>query len=111
MLNVTRDDDTFVVDGEIDMSNVEDLVRAVAAAEDLETIRLDMSRVTFIDSSGIRGLLRISTLLEARELVLVSPHSRVLHVLHLVGLDDSRAFRIVGYADPLERNNDGKDPE
>ncbi len=96
MLGLTRDEaGTFIVDGEIDMSNVEELVRAVAAGTDSRGVRLDMSRVTFIDSTGIRGLLRISKLLQERELVLVAPHPRVMLVLRLARLDDTAPFRIV----------------
>lgn len=108
MLNVTRDGDVFLLDGEIDMSNVDELVRSVAAAVDTRTVRLDMSRVTFIDSTGIRGLIRIAKLLEGGEIVLVSPHPRVLKVLRLVRLDETPTFRIVEDAEASEPEDQGE---
>ena len=45
--------------GELDISTVEDAARALAAAASLTNISLDLSELTFIDSSGVRLLLNL----------------------------------------------------
>jgi anti-sigma B factor antagonist len=92
----------LILTGEIDMSNVQDLVdaatelaedRALRLRED-RALRLRMEGVSFIDSTGIRGLLRIAEM-TGGELVLVSPHPAVRKVLRVLGLDATPPLRIV----------------
>ena len=55
----SRDASTVIVAaaGEIDLSNVGELREAVTkAAEDCDRLRLDLSQVDFIDSTGLGGL-------------------------------------------------------
>jgi anti-sigma B factor antagonist len=85
---------TLVLQGEIDMSNVEDLVDAALSRPDRETLRLHMEHVTFIDSTGIRGLLRIAEAYGG-ELELVAPHPTVRKVLRVLGLDATPPLRVV----------------
>lgn len=95
MLTIERDADgrVLVLKGEIDMSNVQDLVDAATELAD-RGIRLRMEGVSFIDSTGIRGLLRIAEM-TGGELVLVSPHPTVRKVLRVLGLDATPPLRIV----------------
>jgi anti-anti-sigma factor len=96
VLTIERDADgrTLVLKGEIDMSNVEDLVDAATELAEDRGIRLRMEGVSFIDSTGIRGLLRIAEM-TGGELVLVSPHPAVRKVLRVLGLDATPPLRII----------------
>jgi anti-anti-sigma factor len=84
----------LVLSGEIDMSNVQDLVDAASELVESRGLRLRMEGVSFIDSTGIRGLLRIAEM-TGGELVLVSPHPAVRKVLRVLGLDATPPLRIV----------------
>lgn len=81
---------TFRLIGEMDISNAETLAAVLEKhAEGEGDITLDLSALTFIDSSGIRVLLRAMDRLDGRgRLVLISPTSSVRHVLALMGLED-----------------------
>ena len=48
----------FEVEGELDLSNAEELAEALseAVAEDPDSMLVDLSAVSFIDSSGIRAI-------------------------------------------------------
>jgi anti-sigma B factor antagonist len=85
---------TVVLAGEIDMSNVEELVEAVTSRLGGGRVRLHMEGVTFIDSTGIRGLLRIAEA-SGGELEVVSPHTSVRKVLRVLGLDATPPLRVV----------------
>lgn len=96
MLTVDEGDDgkTLVLQGEIDMSNVDDLVDAALSRPNRERLRLHMEGVTFIDSTGIRGLLRIAEAYGG-ELEVVAPHPTVRKVLRVLGLDVTPPLRVV----------------
>ena len=88
--------------GEIDLSTVEDVEGGLRSAIDdgAGAIVLDLREVSFLDSSGLRLLLRLhKDLGEAgRRLVLVQGPRRVARVFELTGAEDQ--FEIV--ADPAE---------
>ena len=53
--------------GEIDLSGLDELRRAVlAAAEEAERLVLDLSRVEFIDTTGLAALLELRSTLQGR---------------------------------------------
>jgi anti-anti-sigma factor len=91
----------FRLIGELDISNADTL----AALLDREVqgegdITLDLSELTFIDSSGIRVLLKAMDSMNGRgTLVLSSPTSSVRHTLSLMGLDGGDRIRVVDPAD------------
>lgn len=89
-----EDGRTLVLRGEIDLSNIHDLVEAALSRPDTERVRLRMDGVTFIDSTGIRGLLRIAEAYGG-ELEVVSPHSAVRKVLRVLSLDVTPPLRVV----------------
>ena len=69
---------------------------------DCRRIQLDLSQVTFIDSTGA-GLLvhsQRSFREHNKELVLSAPSESVMEILRLLGVD--RLLRIVGQADPAD---------
>jgi anti-sigma B factor antagonist len=93
-----EDGRTLVLRGEIDMSNVDELVQAARTHAERARIRLRMEQVTFIDSTGIRGLLRIAEA-NGGELEVVAPHSAVRKVLRVLGLDATPPLRVVDEPD------------
>ena len=83
-LLVREDDSTLVVSGEIDMSTAGMLwVTINATFGPAETARLDLSEITFIDSSGISVLLRAA---KERELRVTGASRQVQRVLDMAGL-------------------------
>jgi anti-sigma B factor antagonist len=76
--------------GELDLYSVDELSEGlqpqVAAAGDL---RLDLSELTFIDSSGIRALFQLNAQLEAGTLILERPSPFARRVMGIVGLGES----------------------
>ena len=83
-LLVREDDSTLVVSGEIDMSTAGMLwVTINATFGPGEPARLDLSEVTFIDSSGISVLLRAT---RERDLRVTGASRQVQRVLDMAGL-------------------------
>lgn len=95
-LQATRvgDSDVVEVTGEVDLHTVEDLEAFIS---DLEAPKLviDLTRVTFMDTTGIRFLLDLSNRLtgEDRKLALVlKEQSPVYLLLKVTGLSDQFAI-------------------
>ena len=84
-------DETLYVTGELDVASAPALEHAVAHAIDGQggEFRLDFSGLTFMDSTGARGLMHVHNRVEAlgRRLVVVSPTRAVRRVIDLMGLD------------------------
>jgi anti-sigma B factor antagonist len=80
---------TFKVAGELDISNADQLAAVlVPAAEGGGRVVLDCSELRFVDSSGIRVLIRAMDRLRGQGvLVLRSPTTPVRQVIQLMGLD------------------------
>jgi anti-anti-sigma factor len=77
----------FVVRGEVDAAVGDDLVEAVGTCGE-GPLLLDLSGVTFLDSSGIHALLRIAEAIGPdRCVVLHGERPSVKRVLDLVGID------------------------
>jgi anti-sigma B factor antagonist len=76
------------VAGEIDMSNATELAEYIVQFEDGE-VALELSDVTFVDSSGLRALLAAHERLKrgGTRLVIRKASARVLRVLEIAGLD------------------------
>lgn len=76
--------------GEIDAHSVLDLERAVEDIEPAATLVLDMSGVTFIDSSGLRSIVEMHNrhLDGGGRLVLSDPSSAVRRLIDITGLGD-----------------------
>lgn len=79
-----------VLAGEIDLASVESLEAAIAATEATaaKDVVLDMSGVTFLDSSGLRVLVTANERLSATggRLVIRRPSPSVMRVLEITGL-------------------------
>jgi anti-anti-sigma factor len=78
----------LTVRGEIDMDNAGELVDAIARIGG--TAVVDLSGVTFIDSTGLQGLLRAQRAARQRgdDLILRHPSTTVRRLLELTGLID-----------------------
>jgi stage II sporulation protein AA (anti-sigma F factor antagonist) len=83
---------TLVVAGELDVASGPALEHEVARVLDGQggDFRLDLSALTFMDSTGARALVRVHRRIESigRRLVLVSPTPPVRRVIELLGLDE-----------------------
>src|SRR5215217_9764621 len=92
-ITASRDGSTAIVtaDGEIDISNVGDLRSAVTeAAEDCDRLRLDLTGIDFIDSTGLGGLLELRSTLRARSVTLeiVAGDGPVRQAVEITGLGE-----------------------
>jgi anti-anti-sigma factor len=81
-------DGVVSVRGEIDHVTIDRVVRAVESAGDV--VVLELARVTFIDSSGLQGVLRTQQAARSRggDVVLRRPSHVVDRVLEITGLRD-----------------------
>jgi anti-anti-sigma factor len=80
---------TFIVSGELDIGNVDRLTRAIAPdAVPGAHLVLDLSRLEFMDCSGIRALIEILTAIGPDgRLLIKSPSRAVRRVLELAGAE------------------------
>lgn len=82
--------ETLYLTGELDIATGPALERTVAGALDGQggEFRLDISALTFMDSTGADALLRVHKRVESlgRRLVVVSPTGAVRRVFELMGL-------------------------
>ena len=83
--------ETLFVMGELDIASVSALEHAVSQALNGQggEFRLDLSQLTFMDSTGAQALLQVHKRAEGlgRHLVVVSPTREVRMVLEVLGLD------------------------
>ena len=93
---VTKADEVVVgvLSGEIDLSNAKELEREIEDAVPNTALGmvLDLSKLSYLDSSGIRLLLSLAGRLRWRgqDLVLAAPpESRCRRVLSLAGIDNT----------------------
>jgi anti-sigma B factor antagonist len=103
-MDVERRGDAVVahVQGDVDLSNSAELHRALedAVVPDTHGVAVDMSRVGYVDSTGMTVLATVAKGLEVRRqrLAVVAPQgSGVRRLLEIVGID-----RVVGLHDSLD---------
>jgi anti-sigma B factor antagonist len=78
---------TLLLSGELDMAYAEALTDAASPLmEQPGDVTFDLSRLSFIDSSGLLALLRTADRLEGGSLILRQPSDPVRRVLDLVEL-------------------------
>lgn len=91
---VFRDGGTIrlAVAGEIDLHNRESLISAAIAAlqESVSLLEIDLSGVTFCDSSGVSGFLAIHRIAagDGKRMVLTNPQGALERTLEVAGLLD-----------------------
>jgi anti-anti-sigma factor len=80
---------TLVLTGELDMARTDALSEAVGPlVEQPGDVIVDLQGLSFIDSSGLLGLLRIADRVQEGTLILHKPSDPVRRVLDLVELAD-----------------------
>jgi anti-anti-sigma factor len=88
--------------GELDLATTATLERELAGVVDTPgDVTLDLSALTFLDSSGIRSLLVLCGRLSEGRIVLDRPTPPVLRVLELLGVERAKG--------PLVIRSDGGD--
>lgn len=87
-LRVERASDTIVLIGEIDAHTAGEVRNALLLVPADGDIRVDMSHVTFLDSSGLRVVLEAHQAFErdGRRLVVIAPSRPVTRVIEVAGL-------------------------
>jgi anti-sigma B factor antagonist len=79
----------IVISGEVDMASAPTLEAALVDVDASQPLEIDLSRVTFLDSSGVRTMMQL--LHRARQngsmITLVDPQVAVLRVLEIAGVD------------------------
>jgi anti-sigma B factor antagonist len=83
--------------GELDLASVGTFTECVRSCVDGEgEVVLDLSDVSFIDSSGVGAVVKLARDLGDRPIVLRSPSRSVRKVLEIVRIDDYENIRISG---------------
>lgn len=88
---------TFIVSGELDIGNVDRLISAVLPAAIPGThLVLDLSRLEFMDCSGIRALVEILTAIGPDGRLLIKrPSAAVKRVFELAGAEGFAGLEII----------------
>jgi anti-sigma B factor antagonist len=90
-------DGTLRLSGEFDMSSVETFRLAVETSADPEReIVLDLTELTFLDSSGIRAILTMAQEIGANGVVMRNPQPNVRRVIELIGIEGRSGIRLEG---------------
>jgi anti-anti-sigma factor len=89
VLKIETCDHVVAVRGEIDRITIDDVVRALEAVGD--NVVLELERVTFLDSSGVQGILQAQQAARERggDVILRRPSHVVSRVLDITGLRDA----------------------
>lgn len=84
------DDPVLALHGEFDLTGVEAFECAAACADPVVSLVLDLSDLSFMDSSGIGALVGLHRRAQAEgwSLVLAAPGPQVAGLLAMTGLDD-----------------------
>ena len=87
-LTVSDDGSAVIADGQIDSHTSQALAEALGAAEAGAALSLDLAAVTFIDSSGLRAIVRAHKRQSAAggSLTIVRPSDIVTRLLDITGL-------------------------
>lgn len=88
LLTITPDDHGLIVRGEIDAHTAPALAESIAASG--PSVRLDLSGVEFVDSSGLRVLIEAHqrAVDEGGQLTLADPSPAVQRLLEISGVGD-----------------------
>ena len=96
-INTSEDAGRVLVEGEVDVSNADELRDAVdsALALDAPEVTVDLSQVPYIDSTGIGVLVGAAHRAAdaGKKLVVASPQKNVARVLGLLGVADDLNIR------------------
>jgi len=82
---------TFLrVSGDVDLAAADELREAgeQALSELCSTLRIDLSGVTFLDSTGLGALISIRNSAEPRPVIFENPSPRVMRVFEVTAMDE-----------------------
>ena len=84
------------ISGELDVLTIPELSRAVSAQSfDGRPFCLDLSELTFLDSSGLRALFAMAKSLNGNgPLVILNPSKPVVRVFEIVGLNETPGIEV-----------------
>ena len=83
------------LEGEFDLANAPEVASAIAELSGDGRVDVDMSGVTFIDTSGLHALIRgARSLAPDTPIVLVDPPSRVIRIMEMIGVTRMREIEI-----------------
>jgi anti-sigma B factor antagonist len=81
--------------GELDMAEADSFVQGASASVDGQReLVLDMSELTFLDSSGIRAIFQFTALVRDKGVVIRNPSGPVRKTLEIAGVGEGRGVRI-----------------
>lgn len=96
IIEVRAEDGVCFVSGELDLASADAFERAVERAIDpARELVLDLSDLTFVDSTGLRSIARLASGAR-RGIVLRHPRPIVMKVLQIVRMQDLPGLRIEG---------------
>jgi len=94
-------DGVLWLSGEFDMAEIDRFLRtATAQVDGRRQVVLDLSGLTFLDSSGIGAIVRFANFVRAKGLFLRNPSERAGTVLAMAGIDRLTGVT-VGHQHPL----------
>lgn len=83
------------LEGEFDLANAPEVAAAIADLSGDGSADVDLSGVTFMDTSGLHALVQgARSLGEDTPVVLVDPPSRVVRLMEIVGVARTRGIEI-----------------
>lgn len=89
-------DHTLVLRGELDVAVAEELEAVIISCADASALRLDMSQLSFLDSTGIKVILLADALCKARGIVfaLIPGPRQVQRTFQIAGLLEQLPFEM-----------------
>jgi anti-sigma B factor antagonist len=93
---------TFFLEGELDLATIPLLDIAIAdAVARGGPITIDLSRMTFIDSTGVRSILNAVKALPSGCIILHGVHGGIQRILEITGVDLAPNLHIIPCAVPV----------
>jgi anti-sigma B factor antagonist len=103
-LTTARGESVVAVTGDVDLATIGDLRRSLRGVIDqaLGDVVLDLSNVTYMDSSGLSVVLETRDVLQrnGRALIVANPSAQVATILKLCGLTDHLETRVGDASEP-----------
>jgi anti-sigma B factor antagonist len=100
----TGADGVLWLSGELDFAEADSFVRGASANLDGQReVVLEMSNLTFLDSSGIRAVLRFAALVPDKGVVIRNPSGHVRKILEIAGVAEQMGVRIESQDRPSAR--------
>jgi anti-anti-sigma factor len=94
-VHVRVSEDGLEVSGELDMASAEDFREfAKTVVDSRREVVLDVADLAFLDTSGVRAILRLAETTCPNGLVLRWPRDNVLRALEILGVEEVRGIRI-----------------